>query len=137
MLTDAIAQLIRDEQARQRGRFVEAGDLDAYLKKIDEHADIVSEFDGTRCRGFVAFYCNNVATRRAFITLVTVAPQDRQSGLARLLVNRALDICRERGFSSCGLEVRADNAPALALYEGLGFKTMSERDGRRVLERTL
>lgn len=137
MLTDAITTLIHEEQARQDGRFIEAGDLDAYLKKLDERADIVSESDGARCRGFVAFYCNNLVTRRAFVTLVAVAPQDRQSGLARTLVTRALDICRERGFVSCGLEVRADNAPALALYEGLGFETVSEQDGRRVLERTL
>lgn len=137
MLTDAIKTLIRDEQARQGGRFIEAGDLEAYLKKLDERAEIVSESDGARCRGFVAFYCNNLTTRRAFITLVAVAPQDRQSGLARTLVTRALAACRERGFSSCGLEVRADNAPALALYEGLGFETMSECAGRRLLERTL
>ena len=137
MLTDAITQLIREEQARQPGRFIETADLDAYLKKIDERAEIVAESDGGRCRGFVAFYCNNLTTRRAFITLVAVAPQDRQSGLARTLVTRALDICRERGFSSCGLEVRADNAPAIALYEGLGFNTVSETAGRRVLERAL
>lgn len=137
MLTEAIKTLIRDEQSRQGGRFIDAGDLDAYLQKIDERAEIVSEPDGARCRGFVAFYCNNLVTRRAFITLVAVAPQDRQSGLARRLVTRALDICRERGFVSCGLEVRADNAPALALYNGLGFATVSEQDGRRVLERTL
>jgi ribosomal protein S18 acetylase RimI-like enzyme len=33
--------------------------------------------------------------------------------------------------------VRADNAPALALYESLGFDVVEEHDGRKVLEKAL
>lgn len=137
MLIEPVRALIIDEQARQSGRFIEGVDLQVYLKKLDAHAEIVAESDGARCRGFVAFYCNNTVTRRAFITLVLVAPEDRATGLGRSLVTRVLDVCRQRGFSSCGLEVRADNAPAIALYTGLGFITVGERDGRQVLERAL
>lgn len=137
MLDEAVRRLIHEEQARQAGQFIEGVDLEAYLAKIDAHADVVSDVAGGRCRGFVAFYCNNQDTRRAFITLVAVAPEDRGSGLARSLVSRALDVCRSRGFTRCGLEVRADNAPAVALYTGLGFTAVSARDGRLTLERTL
>jgi len=127
-------EMIRAEQAIQAGRFVDSADLEAYFDKLDARAEVVADTDAGRCRGFVAFYCNNVETRRAFITLVLVSPQDRGSGVGRSLVSRVLDICRERGFISCGLEVRSDNAAALALYEALGFVTVSERDGRRALE---
>jgi ribosomal protein S18 acetylase RimI-like enzyme len=137
VLDPTITKLILDEQARQGGRFIEGVELEAYLHKLGERAEFVVDSDDTRCRGFVAFYCNNPATRRAFITLVAVAPEDRQTGLARTLVSRVLETCRERGFLSCGLEVRADNAPALSLYESLGFAVVAERDSRRVLERQL
>lgn len=137
MLPDSIKTLILEEQARQAGRFIEGVELDAYLQKLGEHAELVSESEGGRCLGFVAFYCNNLETRRAFITLVVVAPQDRAVGLGRELVSRVLDICRDRGFSTCGLEVRSDNTTAIAMYAGLGFLAVGQRDGRQILERAL
>lgn len=135
MLTDEIKTLIRDEQARQHDRFVVGVDLDGYLRQLDERAEVVSDLDGRRCRGFVAFYCNNLATRQAYITLVLVAPQDRATGLGRTLVTRALDLCRQRGFTTCRLEVRDDNAVALAMYQALGFATVEQRDGKHLMER--
>jgi len=137
MLADTVKTLIREEQARQSGRFVEGTDLEAYLLRLDERAEVHADHVGTRCRGFAAFYCNNAATRQAYITLVLVAPQDRASGLGRALVSAVLDTCRGRGFTSCGLEVRSDNASALALYRSLGFAVVEERAGKQLLEVTL
>lgn len=134
MLNDAIRNLVREEQARQDNRFVEGTDLEAYLERLDRRADVVSEFDGHRCRGFVAYYCNNTATRQAYITLVLVAPPDRGTGLGRVLVTAALDACRDRGFATCRLEVRADNAVALAMYRSMGFTTVTELDGKHLME---
>lgn len=135
MLTDDITRLIRDEQARQSNVFIEGVDLDAYLRRLDERAEIVSELavDG-RCRGFVAFYGNNTATRQAYITLVLVAPPDRGTGLGRALVTAVLDVCRGRGFATCRLEVRGDNLAALAMYHALGFATVEERAGKHLME---
>jgi ribosomal protein S18 acetylase RimI-like enzyme len=137
MLAETVKTLIREEQARQSGRFVEGIDLEAYLLRLDQRAEIHADHEGTRCRGFVAFYCNDTATRQAYITLVLVAPQDRASGLGRALVSAVLDICRSRGFASCGLEVRSDNASALALYRSLGFTAGEDRSGKQLLEVTL
>lgn len=137
MLAAAIKALILDEQARQAGRFVEGVNLDAYLQRLDERAELLSEFDGERCRGFVAFYCNDAVSQRAFITLVVVAPEDRSTGLGRAMVTRVLDLCRQRGFATCRLEVRGDNVAALAMYQALGFATVEERVGRHLMERVL
>ena len=134
MLTGPIRQLILDEQARQSGRFIEGVELDAYLRKLDEKAEIHADERDGRCRGFVAYYCNNQQTRQAFITSVVVAPQDRGTGLGRELVRAVLDTCRQRGFTSCRLEVRSDNTAAIAMYSALGFTAVGERDHRQVLE---
>ena len=137
MITDAIKTLILEEQQRQAGRFIDAPDLDGYLQKLDARAEILSDTEGSRCRGFVAYYCNDQSTRRAFITLVLVAPQDRGSGLGKALVLGVLEICRQRGFASCRLEVRADNGAALAMYQSLGFAPVGERGSTQILERTI
>ena len=134
MIDDAIKTLILEEQARQSNRFVEGVDLDAYLLKLGERAEILADTQADRCRGFVAFYCNDLTSRQAFITLVLVAPPDRDTGLGRALINGTLEICRGRGFTTCRLEVRRDNAAALGMYRSLGFTVDEERAATSVLE---
>lgn len=136
-LNPDIQSLIRAEQARQAGRFVEAVDLEAYIAKIGERAEVLSDSVGGRCRGFVAYYCNDQSTRQAYITLVLVDPQDRATGLGRVLVTGVLEICRQRGFVSCRLEVRKDNVAALGMYRALGFAPVEARETTELLELAL
>jgi ribosomal protein S18 acetylase RimI-like enzyme len=134
MLGDPIKKLIRDEYARQGSDFVAGVPLDEYLAKLDAHADIVADALPERCRGFVAFYCNDLGTRQAYVTLVLVDPRDRGQGLGKALVGRALDVARSRGFRSCRLEVRRDNEQAAALYRSIGFRLAETRERRDLLE---
>ena len=62
-----------------------------------------------------------------FVTNVAVFPEFRRQGVAALLLSAAQSLCRERGIERLALEVRASNAPAIALYERFGFR----QDGRR------
>ena len=127
MLGDAVTALIREEYAREGAAFI-AADIDAYLARLDERAEIVADTGAGRCRGVVAFYCNDMATKIAYITLVLVDPRDRGQGLARTLVRRALDVAKGRGFTSCGLEVSRSNEAATALYTSLGFRVVETRE---------
>lgn len=124
MLSEPIASLIRAEQARQGGRFVKGVDLEVYLTKLGQRAEILSDAGEGRCRGFVAFYANDQVTKRAFITLVLVNPSDRGLGIGRALTTCVLDLARRRGFTSCRLEVARDNAAAQAVYRALGFRVI-------------
>lgn len=63
----------------------------------------------------------------ADVQTVAVAPTAQGRGLGRLLLHSLIRTARERGVSRLYLEVRSDNAPALALYERDGF----ERTGLR------
>lgn len=136
-LPESIASLIRDEQARTSNAFIKAADFEGYLAKLAEHAEILSDSAGGRCRGLVAFYCNDTASRQAFITLVLVRPEDRGTGLGRTLVAGVLAIARQRGFTSCRLEVAGDNASAQSMYLSQGFQVVEERTGNLLLEITL
>lgn len=65
----------------------------------------------------------------AEIQEICVAEHFRNRGLGRLMMERMLDIARERGSSSIFLEVRVGNTTAKALYESLGFREMYIRNG--------
>ena len=133
-LHDAVRALIVDEQQRQEGQFISDVDLDAYLEKLSGHAEILVNSTPDRCRGFVAYYCNDTATRRAYITLVLVHPDDRGAGIGRTLVGCVLNLARQRGFLSCRLEVGKDNRFARDLYGSLGFTVIEDRNQKELWE---
>jgi ribosomal-protein-alanine acetyltransferase len=59
---------------------------------------------------------------------IAVAAEARGRGTGRRLMEDAARIARRRGRARLRLEVRADNAAAIGLYEGLGYR----RIGRHV-----
>lgn len=60
-------------------------------------------------------------SRRARLYSIVVDPACRGRGLGRALLEDALVQAARVGCGRLGLEVRADNSGALALYRGLGF----------------
>lgn len=57
----------------------------------------------------------------AELLMMTVAPEHQRRGHGRALLERVMDQLRSRSAECMFLEVRESNAPAIALYEGLGF----------------
>jgi len=134
VLAPSVHTLILEEQERQHGAFISGVDLDAYLAKLGARAEFLADFGDGRCRGFVAYYCNDRTTRQAYITLVLVDPRDRGHGLGRTLVAGVLSLAGQRGFSSCRLEVATSNHAARDLYTSLGFTLVQDREGKSLLE---
>ncbi len=59
-----------------------------------------------------------------YVSMVVVDPAYRRRGLARELLDRARRATRSRGKPFLVLDVLAANAPARALYERIGFRTL-------------
>ncbi len=133
-LPEPVLRLILEEQARQAGHFIEQPDLEVYLAKLAERAELLADSADGRCRGLVAYYCNDLETRQAFITLVVVDPRDRGTGLGRALVACVLSIAKQRGFTSCRLEVARTNQAAVDLYRAQGFRVAAERAHNYLME---
>ena len=58
---------------------------------------------------------------------IAVHPDYRRQGIARQLVTELVAALAKKGVHSLALEVRASNAPAIALYEQLGFQQVGRR----------
>lgn len=55
------------------------------------------------------------------ITNVATLPSYRRRGFSRAVLEELIARARKKGISSIFLEARVSNAPALSLYESLGF----------------
>ena len=62
-----------------------------------------------------------------YISNVAVSPSYRRQGIGDALITHLCAICESLGLSFVTLEVRAGNAPAIALYEKHGFQRVGLR----------
>ena len=58
---------------------------------------------------------------------IAVRPDCRRRGIAAALITELVHQLRERGSHILRLEVRESNAPAIALYEAMGFTQLGLR----------
>lgn len=77
----------------------------------------------------VAYLCAWIAADELSIGTIGVDPAWRRRGLARKLVLDAHRWATFRGGAIAHLEVRAGNAPALAMYEAMGYRKVGVRRG--------
>ena len=90
-------------------------DLAAFLVAVDGNGDVA---------GYAGL---QVVLDEGYIANVAVRPDCRRRGVARRLLRVFLDFAQAHRLAFLTLEVRASNAPAIALYEGLGFQTAGRR----------
>lgn len=101
-------------------------DVQAYARKIAAHARRFEAWDGAQLAGLLAMYCNDTATRTAFVTSVSVAPGYARRGIGGALLRQAIDAARTAGMQLLSLETGAANAAALALYRKYGFAPIEQ-----------
>jgi ribosomal-protein-alanine acetyltransferase len=87
---------------------------------------VVAVGDGGEVEGYAGLLAPE-GTGQADIQTIAVAEPARGRGLGRLMMTTLLAEADRRGASEVFLEVRADNAPAQALYASLGFERIAVR----------
>ena len=75
----------------------------------------------------VGYACWWVVAGEVHVLTVAVHPRFRLRGVGRALVRHLLDDGAAAGATVAGLEVRADNRAAIALYAACGFAPVGER----------
>jgi [ribosomal protein S18]-alanine N-acetyltransferase len=79
-----------------------------------------------RLRGFIL---SRLAADEAEILTIAVEAASQSKGVGRALLSENLRQAANAGARTMFLEVDRDNAPALALYQRLGFVQVGERPG--------
>lgn len=110
-------------------RLSERVDIPAYAEKLAAKSRRFEAWNGEELVGLVAAYCNAPDRGKAFITSVSILPQEAGKGIASQLVARCIEAIREAGFGRLELEVGAANESALALYGKHGFRFVSQDAG--------
>lgn len=85
--------------------------------------------DGASCGTVIGFAGAMFVEPDVHVMNIAVDPGHQRAGLGATLLGRLLDDARGRGMRHATLEVRADNAPARALYERFGFEVSGVRAG--------
>ncbi|HZQ62411.1 MAG TPA: GNAT family N-acetyltransferase, partial [Casimicrobiaceae bacterium] len=67
--------------------------------------------------------------QRAHLVLMAVYPSYQRRGLGARMVGWLLESCAIAGVAYIGVELRADNRAAYALYRSLGFEETSRVPG--------
>ena len=83
----------------------------------------VAEQDGEA----VGYVGGQTVLDEGYITDVAVSPACRRQGIGRALIEELKKRAAQSGLSFVTLEARASNAPAIALYEGAGFRQVGVR----------
>lgn len=102
-----------------------------------KYEHFLSEIEGRHSWPYVAvaggwvigYVCLMSLFEEAQILNIAVAPEQRGRGVARLLLERAVEQALEQGAEVMTLEVRVSNRAAIALYEQFGFKRTGIRAG--------
>ncbi|MFL6101669.1 MAG: ribosomal protein S18-alanine N-acetyltransferase [Actinomycetales bacterium] len=100
----------------------------AELAMADRRVYLVAEAEDGSVLGYAGLSCP-VAARGGDAEIMTVAvdPAARGGGVGTALVEALRDEAGRRGAGRLLLEVRADNAAALALYRRAGFEQIATR----------
>jgi ribosomal-protein-alanine N-acetyltransferase len=84
----------------------------------DPETVVLIAHDAAHIQGFAVM---RFGDEHAHLLLLCVQPAQRQQGIGRRLMDWLLESARVAGIESVALELRADNAAALAFYGRLGF----------------
>lgn len=96
-------------------------EINDYAKKIATRAMRFEAWSGDKLVGLVAAYCNDQEQRIAYITSVSVLRGWTGKGIAARLMKHCIEYAKTSGMWQVSLEVASANAPAIRLYEKIGF----------------
>ena len=99
----------------------------SFLAELDNpHSRIDLLFMEDRLAGFL---CSSLVCGEMTILNVATHPSFRRRGVAARLLTHGLEQARQVGLEKVFLEVRINNAGAIALYRRFGFREISRRPG--------
>ena len=126
-LCDAEAWMLPQLEALERSCFSMPWTREMLSSQLpDEHHVFLAAVEEGKILGYVGMM---QVLDEGYISNVAVAPEARRQGIGDKLIAALLERARSAALSFVTLEVRAGNAPAIALYEKHGFRPVGLRRG--------
>ncbi len=119
---------------REIGRTLSDEELKLGIEKFIDKGNAIAIIKDEKIIAFLMLYCNAYDTLAAYICNVYVLEQYRRKHCADTMMRMAIEICKEKQFTTVHLHVAESNEPAVALYKELGF---SFTDGYREADKEM
>ena len=87
--------------------------------------------------GYIAFYCNDIITRCAFISMIIIDNAYQGIGYGRRLLDAAIIISKNNNMKKIQLCVSKSNTKAQSFYCALGFRSVSSDGDDLLVEKIL
>ena len=94
------------------------------LESMKSGTCFFTAFHNGKIAGYIGVNC---VLDEGYITNIAVFPEFRRRGIATALLDRCMELSKEKNLAFISLEVRESNKSAIKLYEKFGFK----KDGLR------
>lgn len=118
-------------------RLLSGRNVEDYISKIKDNAEIVSITIKGVVIGCAVYYCNNLESKIAYISMLIVNKEYQGKGIGGWLLDSVIMKVQALGFNICRLEVRNDNNEAIHLYSKKGFIKINKDDEKMVMSRAL
>jgi ribosomal protein S18 acetylase RimI-like enzyme len=111
--------------------------IDEYGKKLYNLSTTFEAWAEGKLVGLIAAYLNEIKLGIGFITSVSVSSAYAGKGIGKKLLLNCMKNARDRKFQAVRLEVNEKSAPAIAMYEKLGFSVIDKIDSQLIMQTNL
>jgi len=125
----ATPERVADIAALHARLFNPAWDAESICRLIEHPAAAAFVAQVRDPKAIAGFVIGQIAADQAEIQSIGVAPEWQRRGIARQMVEGLIRAARRAEVARLFLEVAADNAAAIRLYEGLAFVVVARRKG--------
>lgn len=95
--------------------------IDEYAEKLISTANVIVEKDNGKIIGMVAGYIDNSIEEISYISIVAVQKEYRGKSIAKKLLQKYIDECKEKNLKGVHLYTHKTNITALTMYKNFGF----------------
>lgn len=108
-----------------------------YARKIVENGNLLLLKDEDWVVAFCSFYCNDLQSRTAFLSLIAVKSNVEKRGYGSKILEECERYCRSQGMKYLQLEVYSDNKNAVAFYKKNKFEIIKSNKEKLLLIKEL
>ena len=121
-----INQIITDCDSAFEKPITKLENYSILLNKISERSYFYCACKDNKIAGYTAFYANDTADKRAYISLLAVKPEYQGLQIGQRLIEKCFGVSLEYNMKYVLLEVRKDNDKGLRFYKKNGFLIQNE-----------